>query len=80
MKTLKHLYSALVAVSLLALPAAAQRGRANSGAGQQRGQDRAEQVQYQNKKGDKDKSKAGRNHGKHEGWEKKGKHKAKGHS
>jgi len=54
--------------------------RANSGAGKQRGQDRAEQVQNENKKGDKDRSKDGRSHGKHEGWEKKGKHKAKVHS
>jgi hypothetical protein len=80
MKTLKNPCLALVAVSLLAIPAAAQRGRADSGAGKQRGQDRAEQVQNENKKGDKDRSKAGRSHGKHEGWEKKGKHKAKVHS
>ena len=84
MKTMKNLGLALVAISLLAIPAAAKQGakgtRNNHGAGQQRGQARAEQVQNANKKGDKDKSKAAQNHGKHKGWAKNGQHKAKGHS
>lgn len=85
MKTLKNLCLAMVALSLLAIPAAAQKGekgeRNNNGAGKQQGQARAEHIQADNKKGDKDPkpSKGSKSKGKHEGWEKKGKHEAKGH-
>jgi len=83
MKTLKNLCLALVAASLLAIPAAAQKGaRNNNGAGKLRGQNRAEQLQNENKKGENTKSKGSQNDGRHKhmGWFRKGKHEAKGHS
>lgn len=83
MKRMKNLCLALVVASLLALPAAAQKGaRNNNGAGKQRGQDRAEQVQNENKKGENSKSKGSQNDGKHKhkGRFKKGKHEAKSHN
>jgi hypothetical protein len=88
MKKLKYFCSALLVASLLAIPAAAQKGekgeRNNNGTStsKQKGKARADQVQAVNKKGDKDPSptKGSKNKGHHEGWEKKGKAKAKGHS
>ena len=57
-KNLKYFCLALLVASLLAIPAAAQRGkkgtRNNNGANEPRGQARAEEVQSENKKGDKD--------------------------
>ena len=81
MKKLKYFCSALLVASLLAIPAAAQKGESNNNVSKQKGTARAEKVQAANKKGDKDKaSKGSKNKGKHEGLEKKGKAKAKGHS
>ncbi len=85
MKTLKNLGLAMVALSLLAIPAAARNGqKGNTGVGKQHGQARAEEVQTANNKGDKDhtpfkgsKSKKTRSR---EGWAKNAKHNAKGHS
>jgi hypothetical protein len=89
-KMLKNLGLAMVAVSLLAIPAAARNGQKgahnNNGAGEPRGTARAEEVQ--NKKGDKDKSPSkgskskGRKTRTREGWEKNAEHNAnaKGHS
>ena len=83
MKTLNKLCLTLVAGSLLAIPAAAQKGgRNNNGAGKQTGQARAETVQNENKKGENTKSKGSQNEGKHKhfGWLHRGQHKSKGHS
>ena len=81
MKTTKNLCLAILALSLLATPALAQRGRSNAG-GATRGIPRSDQVQAENKKTDKDTdpnpSKGSK--AKREGWEKKAKHKAKGHA
>jgi hypothetical protein len=81
MKNLKHFGLMILAFSLLfAIPAAAQNGkkgqRNNNGANEPHGQARAEEVQTENKKGDKDPtpSKGSKAKRKHEGWEKKGKH------
>jgi hypothetical protein len=89
-KTLKNLGLAMVALSLMAIPAAASTGkgssRGNNGLTKLQGQARAEQVQATNKKGDRDPSpsKGSKSKGKktqtREGWEKKAKHNAKGHS
>jgi Ni/Co efflux regulator RcnB len=81
MKKLKNLCLGILALSMLAIPAAAQKSRSNKG-GAQRGDNRADLVQSENKKKDKDKDPApdnDKNKGKHKG-ETKGKHKAKGHS
>jgi hypothetical protein len=92
-KTLKNLGLATVAFALLAIPAGAGNGQkgahGNTGAGKQRGQARAEEVQTTNKKGDKDNtpSKGNKSKGKktrtraREGWEKNAGHNAnaKGH-
>ena len=56
MKMLKNLGLAMVALSLLAIPAAAgngQKGQRNNGAGKLHGQARAEEVQTANTKCDK---------------------------
>jgi hypothetical protein len=72
---------AILALSLLAIPAAAQKGsRSNKGAATT-GNARADLIQSENKKKDKDKDPApdnDKNKGKHKG-ETKGQHKAKGH-
>ena len=85
MKKLKYFCSALLVACLLAIPAAAQKGEKgerNNNVSKQKGTARAEQVQSVNKKGDRDPSpfKGSKNKGHHEGLEKKGKAKAKGHS
>jgi hypothetical protein len=93
LKTLKNLGLAMVAVSLLAIPAAAgnaQKGvHNNNGTGNLHGQARAEEVQTVNNKGDKDNvpSKGSKSRGKkartrtRDGWtDNTAKHKAKGHS
>ncbi len=81
MKKLKYLSSAVLVLSLLAIPAAAQKSsRSNKGAAAT-GDTRADLVQSENKKKDKDKDPAPDNDktkGKHKG-ETKGKHKDKGH-
>ena len=80
MKKLKYFCSALLALSLLGIPAAAQKGRSNKG-GAERGDARADQVQAENKKKDKDRNPNpdnDKNKGKHKG-ETKGEHTAKGH-
>ena len=89
MKNLKYVCSALLALSLMAIPATAQNGRSNKG-GAMRSDTRADRVQSINKKQDKDRdpnTDNDKNKGLHKG-EKKGKHKgatqgkhiAKGHS
>ena len=83
MKTTKNLCLAILAFSLLGTPALAQRGHSNSG-GATRGIPSSDQVQGDNKKTDKDKdptkgSKAKKTRTR-EGWEKKAKYTAKGHS
>ncbi len=86
MKMLKNLGLAMVALSLLAIPAPADHGkkglRNNNGTstGKQRGQDRAEEVQGTNKKGDRDPTKGSESKAKRKGWGKKAEHNAKGHS
>ena len=80
MKRLKYFCLAIVTFSLLAIPAAAQKGRSNWG-GAERGDARSDLVQSENKKPDKDRDRSpdnDKNKGKHKG-ETKGKHKAKGH-
>jgi Ni/Co efflux regulator RcnB len=80
MKKLKYFCLAIAAFSLLAIPAAAQKGRSNKG-GAERGDARADLVQSENKKKDKDRDRNpdnDKNKGKHKG-ETQGKHKAKGH-
>jgi len=82
MKKLKYFCLVMCAFSLLAIPAAAQKGkdRDNKG-GAARGDTRVDQVQSENKKKDKDKDPNkdnDRNKGKHKG-ETQGKHKATGH-
>ncbi len=87
-KILKNLGLAVVALSLLAIPAAASNGQKgmhnNNGSGKMRGQARAEEIQTANNKGDKDNtpSKGSKSKGKktrtREGWEKNAKHNAKG--
>ena len=80
MKTTKNLCLAILALSLLATPALAQRGRANSG-GAARSIPRSDQVQSMNKKGDKDhdptpsKGSKAKKTRTREGWEKNAKHK-----
>ena len=88
MKKLKYFCLAFLVAFLLAIPVAAQNGEKgernnnDTTASKQKGKLRAEQVQAGNKKGDKDPSptKGSKNKGKHEGSDKKGKQKAKGHS
>jgi len=78
--TLKKVGLGLLAFSLVAIPATAQKSHSNKG-GAARGDARADMVQAQNKK-DKDHDPLpdnDKNKGKHKG-ETKGKHKAKGHS
>jgi Ni/Co efflux regulator RcnB len=78
--TLKKICLGLLAFSLVAIPAAAQRSHSNKG-GAARADNRADAVQLANKK-DKDRDPLpdnDTNKGKHKG-ETKGKHKAKGHS
>jgi hypothetical protein len=78
--TLKKLCPGLLAFSLIAIPAAAQKSHSNKG-GAATGDTPADMVQAQNKK-DKDHDPLldnDKNKGKHKG-ETKGKHKAKGHS
>jgi len=84
MKNLKYFCLLLLGFSLLAIPAAAQKGkgaeRSNKGAAAT-GDARADLVQSENKKKDKDKDPNkdnDKNKGKHKG-ETQGKHKAKGH-
>ena len=88
MKTMRNLGLAIVAFSLLATPALAQKNRSNKG-GVTRADARADQVQATNKKQDKDRDPSSdndKNKGKHKG-ETQGKHKgvtngehtAKGH-
>ena len=80
MKRLKYFCLAIVASSLLAIPAAAQKARSNRG-GALRGDARANLAQSEHKKPDKDRDQSrdnDKNKGKHKG-ETKGKHKAKGH-
>ncbi len=73
MKELKYFCLAILALSLLAIPAAAQRSsRSNKGAAAT-GDTRADLVQSENKKKDKDKDPAPDND------RNKGKHNAKGH-
>ncbi len=87
MKTLKNLGLAMVALALLAIPAAAGNGkgghRSNNGSGKLTGQARADKVQGMNKKGDKDptpsKGSKSEKTQTREGWEKNAKHNAKGH-
>ena len=80
-KTMKNLCLAILALSLLATPALAQRGRSNAGA--TRGIIRSDKVQAENKKTDKDtdpgKGKKTRTRTR-KGWDKKAEHNAKGHS
>src|SRR5207244_661424 len=91
-KMLKNLGLAMVAVSLLAIPATAGNGQKgvhnNNGTGKLQGKARAEEVQTANNKGDKDhtpfkgsksKDKKTRTRAR-EGWGKKAEHNAKGHS
>jgi hypothetical protein len=80
-KKLKYFCLAFLVASLLGIPAAAQgkKGtRNNNGANEPRGQARAEEVQTENGKGDKDHnpSKGSKSRGKktREGWEKKSQH------
>ena len=79
-KTTKNLCLAILALSLLATPALAQRGRSNAG-GATKGIPRSDQVQAENKKIDKDTdpnpSKGSKAKKTREGWEKNAKHKAK---
>ena len=83
MKTVKNLFWAIVALSFLAMPALAQRGRSNRG-GATRGISRSDQLQAENKKTDKDTDPAKGSKAKktptREGWEKNAKHKAMGHN
>ena len=78
---LKNLGLAMVALSLLAIPAAADHGkkglRNNNGTNEPHSQMRAEEVQGNNKKGDKD-HKGGKKTRK--GWHKTAEHNANGHS
>ena len=82
MKTMKNLCLAMLALSLLATPALAQKNHSNKG-GAVTGIARSDQVQAENKKGNKDRdpnpSKGSKSKGKktrtREGWEKNTKHK-----
>lgn len=77
---LKSLCLGVLALSLLAIPAAAQKSHSNKG-GAQRADNRADAVQASDTKKDKDRDPApdnDKNKGKHKG-ETKGKHKANGH-
>ena len=80
MKTMKNLSLAILALSLLATPALAQRGRSNAG-GAMRGIPRSDHVQAENKKTDKDTdpnpSKGSKAKKTRKGWEKNAQHKAK---
>ena len=79
-KTMKYFCLAVLAFSLLAIPAAAQKSRSNKD-GANHGDARADLVQSENKKKDKDRDPNpdnDKNKGKHTG-ETKGKHTAKGH-
>ncbi len=81
MKKLKYLCSAMLAFSLLVIPAAAQKGNRSNKDGATRGDARADLVQSENQKKDKDRDVSpdnDKNKGKHKG-ETKGKHNAKGH-
>ena len=89
MKTLKNLGLAVLALSLLAIPAAArngQKGLRNNDTSKKHGQDRAEQVQTANNKGDKDNVpfKGSKSEGKkkktrtRKGWHKTAEHNASG--
>lgn len=81
MRNLKSLCLAVLALSMLAIPAAAQRGNRSNRGGAQRGDNRADMVQAENKNPDKDRDQSrdnDKNKGKHKG-ETQGKHKAKGH-
>ena len=80
MKKLKYLWLALLVAFLLAIPAAGQNKsekgeRNNNGTTnpKQTGQNRAEQVQMDNKKGDKD-NKGGKKKKTRKGWDKTAKH------
>jgi Ni/Co efflux regulator RcnB len=78
--TLKKLGLGLLAFSLVAIPAAAQKSHSNKG-GAPRGDNRSDMAQTATKK-DKDQNPLpdnDKNKGKHKG-ETQGKHKAKGHS
>ncbi len=78
-KKLKYFSLAVLVLSLLAIPAAAQKGRSNE-SGTNRGHGRADLVQSATKN-DKDRDPSpdnDKNKGKHKG-ETKGKHNAKGH-
>ena len=80
MKTMRYFFLAVLAFSLLAIPAAAQKSRSNKD-GANHGEVRADLVQSENKKKDKDRDPTpdnDKNKGKHTG-ETKGKHAAKGH-
>ena len=79
-KMMKYFSLAVLAFSLLAIPAAAQKSRSNK-SGPNRGDARADLVQSENKKKGKDRDPNpdnDKNKGKHTG-ETKGKHTAKGH-
>ena len=83
MKKLKYFCLVMLAFSLLAIPAAAQKSGRSNKRGANRGDARADLVQSENenKKKDKDRDRNpdnDRNKGKHKG-ETQGKHKAKGH-
>ncbi len=79
MKKLKYFSIAVLVLSLLAIPATAQKQR-NNNIDKQHGQARADQVQAGNKKGDKDPnpSKGSKSQGKktqtRKGWDKNAKH------
>lgn len=83
MKTTKNLRLAVLALSLVATPALAQKGGRSNRGGAATGIARSDQVQSMNKKGDKDHdptpSKGNKSKGKktrtREGWEKNAKHK-----
>lgn len=78
MKKLTHLCSVSLALSLLTIPATAQKSRSNKD-GAERGGARADVVQAASNKQDKDRDPNpdnDKNKGKHKG---EGKHKAKGH-
>jgi len=65
----KNLWLAILALSLMAAPAFAQKGRSNKG-GAARADTRADQVQAENKKQDKDRDRSpdnDKNKGKHNG-------------
>lgn len=86
MKKLKFFWLAILALSLLATPALAQKGNRSNAGGKVTGIARSDQVQAENKKGDKDRdpsptkgSKAKKTRTR-KGWSKNAEHNAKGHS